>query len=70
MLQHIREKFTGVFAIVLLGMLGISSLGFWIVESRAKDKYDEMLLFVLMGAVLVLIVDLASALTRRYVRRS
>lgn len=54
----------------VLGMLGISSLGLWIIESRAKDKYDEMLLFVMMGAALVLVVDLASALTRRYVRRA
>lgn len=30
MLQHIREKFTGVFAIVLLGMLGISFVFFGI----------------------------------------
>ncbi len=54
----------------VLGMLGISSLGFWIIESRARDKYDEMLLFVLMGAALVLVVDLASALTRFYLRRA
>ena len=30
MLQHIREKFTGVFAVVLLGMLGISFVFFGI----------------------------------------
>ena len=53
----------------VLGMLGITSLGFWVRETRARDWYDEMLLFILLGAVLVLIVDLASALTRRYLRR-
>ncbi len=52
----------------VLGMLGVSSLGFWVRESRARDRYDEMLLFILMGSVLVLLVDLASALTRRYLR--
>lgn len=54
----------------VLGMLGITSLGYWVREARARDWYDEMLLFILMGALLVLIVDLASALTRRYLRRA
>ena len=30
MLQHIREKFTGLFAVILLGMLGISFVFFGI----------------------------------------
>ena len=53
----------------VLGMLGIASIGFWVRETRARDWYDEMLLFILLGSVLVLIGDLLSALTRRYVRR-
>lgn len=54
----------------VLGMLGIASIGFWVRETRARDWYDEMLLFILLGALLVLIGDLISALTRRYVRRA
>lgn len=54
----------------VLGMLGIASLGFWVRETRARDWYDEMLLFVLLGAALVLIGDLVSAVTRRFIRRA
>jgi phosphonate transport system permease protein len=54
----------------VLGMLGIVSLGFMIRESRARDHYDEMLAFVLMGSVLVLLADILSAIARRYVRTS
>jgi phosphonate transport system permease protein len=52
----------------VLGMLGIVSLGFLIRDSRARDHYDEMLALVLMGSLLVLIADIASAIVRRYVR--
>ncbi len=54
----------------VLGMLGITSLGFWIVDSRARNHYDEMFFFVLMGAGLVLIGDLVSAVAREVVRRA
>lgn len=54
----------------VLGMLGIASLGYWVRDARARDWYDEMTLFILMGAGLVLAGDLVSALTRRVVRRA
>lgn len=54
----------------VLGMLGISSLGFWIVDARARNHYDEMFFFVLLGAGLVLLGDLVSALVREVVRRA
>ncbi|MEM7586002.1 MAG: ABC transporter permease subunit [Acidobacteriota bacterium] len=54
----------------VLGMLGISSLGFWIVDTRARNHYDEMFFFVLLGAGLVLIGDLVSAIARAVVRRA
>ena len=54
----------------VLGMLGISSLGFWIVDARARNHYDEMFFFVLLGAALVLMGDLVSALVRSFVRRA
>ena len=51
-------------------MLGIASLGFWIVDAWARNHYDELFLWVLVGAGLVLIGDAVSALTREWVRRS
>ncbi len=54
----------------VLGMLGITSLGFWIVDSRARNHYDEMFFFVLIGAGIVLVGDLVSAVAREVVRRA
>ncbi len=54
----------------VLGMLGIVSLGFWIVDARARNHYDEMVFFVLIGAAIVLVGDLVSALAREVVRRA
>lgn len=54
----------------VLGMLGIVSLGYWIADTRAKRFYDEMLFLVLLGAGMVLIGDLVSAVSRRFLRRA
>jgi phosphonate transport system permease protein len=54
----------------VLGMLGIVSLGFWIQDARARNQYDTMLLMVSIGALLVLLGDLVSALARGVVKRS
>ncbi len=54
----------------VLGMLGMASLGLLIVDSRARNHYDEMLYFILLGAALVLLGDLISALTRRFIRKA
>ncbi len=54
----------------VLGMLGMASLGLLIVDSRARNRYDEMIFFILLGALLVLLGDLVSALSRRFVRKS
>ena len=53
----------------VLGMLGIVSLGYWIQDARARTHYDEMFFLVLLGAALVLLGDLLSALAREAVRR-
>ncbi len=53
----------------VLGMLGIVSLGYWIQDARAKQYYDEMVLLIAIGAVIVLASDLVSALARRYLRQ-
>lgn len=54
----------------VLGMLGFSSLGYWILEARARDRYDEMLFLMLLGALLVIVGDGVSAIARTIVRRA
>lgn len=54
----------------VLGMLGVVSLGYWIVDARARNHYDEMFFLVLIGAGIVLLGDLVSALARELVRRA
>jgi len=54
----------------VLGMLGIVSLGYSIAEARARHFYDEMLLFVGFGVVIVLCGDAASYLVRGWARRA
>jgi phosphonate transport system permease protein len=53
----------------VLGMLGISSLGFWIQDARARNHYDEMFFFICLGGMLVVIGDIVSAAAREWVRR-
>ena len=54
----------------VLGMLGIVSLGYFILDARARNHYDEMLFLVLLGAAIVMLGDVVSALARRAVRRA
>lgn len=54
----------------VLGMLGIASLGASVQEARARGRYDEMLLFVLLAGFLVLIADLVSSVARRWIRHA
>jgi phosphonate transport system permease protein len=54
----------------VLGMLGLLSLGFWIQDARARNHYDEMVLAMAAGALLVVVGDLVSALAREVGRRS
>lgn len=53
----------------VLGMLGVLSLGYEIVEARAHGRYDEMLFYVFLAMLLVLAADLISDLARRWLRR-
>ncbi len=54
----------------VLGMLGVVSLGYFVVEARARDRYDELLLLILFGAILVLAADFISWLARRWLRQA
>ncbi len=53
----------------VLGMLGVASLGFWIVDARARGRYDELLFFLLLGVALVLLGDALSSLLRSRLRK-
>ena len=52
----------------VLGLLGISSLGFLIDEARARDNYDEWFFFILLSACIVMLGDLASEIVRNRLR--
>jgi phosphonate transport system permease protein len=52
----------------VLGLLGIASLGAAVEEARARGRYDELLLLVLVAALLVAGVEAASRGARRRLR--
>lgn len=52
----------------ILGMLGYVSLGYWIQDARARNAYDEMFLLILLGAALIMIGDIISAIARKLIR--
>lgn len=54
----------------ILGMLGVTSLGYYIFnEARPRDFYDVMIYFTLLGAALVFCADLLSAIIRWRLRK-
>ncbi|MGB0952264.1 MAG: PhnE/PtxC family ABC transporter permease [Planctomycetota bacterium] len=53
----------------VLGMLGIVSLGYYLFEARAHDRYDVLLFLVLLGSLLVMLADVTSDVARRWLRR-
>ncbi len=54
----------------VLGMLGFVSLGWFITDAQVRTNYDEMFLFILLGAGIILVGDLVSAGARRLIRRA
>ncbi len=54
----------------VLGMLGVLSLGSMIRDARASNFLDEMVFYVLLGACLVMLGDLASSVSRAVLRRA
>ena len=52
----------------VLGMLGVASLGFLISDARVSFFYDEMVLWVALGAALVFLGDLTSDFARYKLR--
>ncbi|NNE44826.1 MAG: ABC transporter permease subunit [Gemmatimonadetes bacterium] len=54
----------------VLGLLGFTSIGWYIQDARAGVRYDEMVHYVALGAGLVLLGDVVSGAVRRAVRRA
>jgi phosphonate transport system permease protein len=52
----------------VLGILGLTSLGFLISDASARDHNDEMLFFILLGATIVMLGDFASDMIRSKLR--
>jgi len=52
----------------VLGMLGVMSLGYLITDAKSGRAFDQMIFFVLLGAIIVLAGDLLSVLVRRWLR--
>ncbi|MBC8369504.1 MAG: ABC transporter permease subunit [Planctomycetes bacterium] len=52
----------------ILGMLGVVSIGYYVVEARAHNDYDQMLLLIALGAVLVLLADIISDIARKHLQ--
>ncbi len=54
----------------VLGMLGIVSLGYYIMfDARPRWRVDEMVLLIALGSAIVLVGDLVSALARAAIRK-
>ncbi len=53
----------------VLGMLGIISIGYYVKELRARQFYDEMLVLVALGGLLVMVADGVSGWVRGRLQR-
>lgn len=54
----------------ILGLLGFSGLGYYILQAKAAIRWDELMLWTLLGSVLILAGDLVSAVARGMIRRA
>jgi phosphonate transport system permease protein len=54
----------------ILGLLGFSGLGFYILQAQAALRWDELALWTLLGSALIIAGDLVSAPTRALVRNA
>ncbi|MFT5679491.1 MAG: phosphonate transport system permease protein [Myxococcota bacterium] len=59
---------TAVRESTVLGMLGFVSLGWYVADARARMHYDDLALYVALGAGLVLVGDLAGVAVRWWLR--
>ena len=54
----------------VLGLLGFTGLGYYILQAQAAIRWDEMMLWTLMGSMLILAGDFVSAFARRLIRHA
>jgi phosphonate transport system permease protein len=54
----------------ILGLLGFSGLGFYILQAQAALRWDELALWTLLGSALIIAGDLLSAPARALVRNA
>lgn len=52
----------------VLGMLGVVSIGYYVQEARGRQRYDELLFLIALGAALVLAGEIVSSLARGWIR--
>jgi len=53
----------------VLGMLGVVSLGYYVVEARAHGQYSTMLFLIFLGGLLVMLADIISDIARRWLHK-
>ena len=53
----------------VLGMLGVVSLGYYVIEARAHGQYSTMLFLILLGGLLVMLADIISDVARRWLQK-
>ena len=49
----------------IIGMLGVISIGYYVIEMRAQNQYDAMLFLMALSAFLVLLADVVSDWSRK-----
>lgn len=49
----------------IIGMLGVISIGYYVIEMRAQNQYDAMLFLMALSALLVLLADVVSDWSRK-----
>ena len=53
----------------VLGMLGVVSLGYFVIEARAHGQYSTMLFLIFLGGMLVMLADVVSDIARRWLQK-
>ncbi|MEM7516452.1 MAG: ABC transporter permease subunit, partial [Planctomycetota bacterium] len=54
----------------VLGFVGVVSIGWFVEDARARQRYDLVLYFIALGALVVLLADLTSTIVRRWIRNA
>jgi len=54
----------------VLGLLGFAGLGYRILQAKAAIRWDEMMLWTLLGSALILAGDFVSARARSFIRHA